>query len=158
MNEDVKCGVKYYYIKLKDNFFESDEIKILESLKDGKIYSLIYLKLLLKSLKHNGCLIFNGYIPYSAEMLSTILNENVGVIKEAMLKFEGLGLITKKTNGEIWIDNIQEFIGRSTTEGERKKIYRQNLKLKEQANLINKSEIITIEKNELKIEKPEKKV
>ena len=45
---EIKSGVKYYYIKLNENFFDSEEIKILESAKDGKLYSLIYLKLMLK--------------------------------------------------------------------------------------------------------------
>nr|DAF51836.1 MAG TPA: DnaD like replication protein [Podoviridae sp. ctf5T2] len=29
---------KYYYLRLKDNFFDSDELKILESMKDGYLY------------------------------------------------------------------------------------------------------------------------
>ena len=61
-------------------------------------------------------------------MLSSILNEQVGVIKDAIDKFLKLGLITIKDNGEIWLDNIQDFIGRSSNEGERKKIYRQRIK------------------------------
>ena len=39
---------KYYYLKLKEGFFESEEIKILESMKDGYMYSNILLKLYLK--------------------------------------------------------------------------------------------------------------
>ena len=126
--KEIKSGVKYYYIKLKENHFDSDEIKVLESMKDGKLYSLIYIKLMLRSLKNEGCLMFNNYIPYSPEMLSSILNEPVGVIKEAIDKFLKIGLITIKDNGEMWLDNIQDSIGRSSNEGERKKIYRQRIK------------------------------
>ena len=42
---------KYYYLKLKEDFFESDEAVILESMPDGYIYSNILLKLYLRSLK-----------------------------------------------------------------------------------------------------------
>lgn len=45
---------KYYYLKLKENFFESDEAIILESMPDGYIYSNILLKLYLRSLKNDG--------------------------------------------------------------------------------------------------------
>ena len=36
---------KYYWLKLKDDFFERDEIKIIESQKNGKDYINFYLKL-----------------------------------------------------------------------------------------------------------------
>lgn len=45
---------KYYYLKLKEDFFDSEEIKILESMKDGYIYSNILLKLYLRSLRNEG--------------------------------------------------------------------------------------------------------
>ena len=41
---------KYYNLKLKEDFFDTDEMKILESMKDGYLYSNILLKLYLKSL------------------------------------------------------------------------------------------------------------
>ncbi|WP_193441110.1 phage replisome organizer N-terminal domain-containing protein, partial [Streptococcus suis] len=34
---------KYYYLKLKEDFFESDEAVVLESMPDGYIYSNILL-------------------------------------------------------------------------------------------------------------------
>lgn len=49
---------KYYYLKLKEGFFESEEIKILESMKDGYIYSNILLKLYLRSLRNEGRLMY----------------------------------------------------------------------------------------------------
>lgn len=58
---------KYYYLKLKENFFESDEAIILESMPDGYIYSNILLKLYLRSLKNDGLLMFNNLIPYNAQ-------------------------------------------------------------------------------------------
>ncbi len=45
---------KYYYLKLKENFFDSDSIVLLEDMKDGILYSNILLKLYLKSLKNGG--------------------------------------------------------------------------------------------------------
>ena len=45
---------KYYYLKLADNFYDRDEMIILESMPDGYIYSNILLKLYLRSLKNEG--------------------------------------------------------------------------------------------------------
>ena len=50
---------KYYYLKLKENFFDSDSIVLLEDMKDGILYSNILLKLYLKSLKNGGKLQLN---------------------------------------------------------------------------------------------------
>ena len=45
---------KYYFLKLKEDFFEQDTIVLLESLKDGILYSNILMKMYLKSLQFNG--------------------------------------------------------------------------------------------------------
>ena len=59
---------KYYYLKLKENFFDSDSIVLLEDIKDGILYSNILLKLYLKSLKNGGKLQLDENIPYTAQM------------------------------------------------------------------------------------------
>ena len=42
---------KYYYLKLKESYFDDDSIVLLESMQDGILYSYILLKLYLKSLR-----------------------------------------------------------------------------------------------------------
>ena len=54
---------KYYYLKLKENYFDDDSIVLLESMQDGVLYSNILLKLYLKSLKHGGRLQLDEDIP-----------------------------------------------------------------------------------------------
>ncbi|HEM4630267.1 TPA: phage replisome organizer N-terminal domain-containing protein [Streptococcus suis] len=112
---------KYYYLKLKDNFFESDEAIILESMSDGYIYSNILLKLYLRSLKNNGILMFNDLIPYNAQMLATITRHHVGVIEKAIQIFQQLRLIEILDNGAIYMTNIQNFVGKSSTDADRKR-------------------------------------
>ena len=56
---------KYYYLKLKENYFDDDSIVLLESMQDGILYSYILLKLYLKSLKHGGRLQLDESIPYT---------------------------------------------------------------------------------------------
>lgn len=156
---------KYYYLRLKDNFFDSDELKILESMKDGYLYSNILLKLYLRSLKNDGKLVVNDRIPYNAEMLASVTGHQVGTIKQALSMFKELGLIEILENGAIYMLDIQNFIGKGSTEADRQRLYdrrisdeRKQKKLTQSRNLeeiLEKStpEIeIELEK-EIKIEK-----
>lgn len=114
---------KYYYLRLKDNFFDSDELKILESMKDGYLYSNILLKLYLRSLKNDGKLVVNDRIPYNAEMLASVTGHQVGNIKQALSMFKELGLIEILENGAIYMLDIQNFIGKGSTEADRQRLY-----------------------------------
>ena len=59
---------KYYYLKLKEDFFDSDEMLLLQGMKDGYLYSDILMKMYLRSLKNEGRLMYKDYIPYSLEI------------------------------------------------------------------------------------------
>ena len=118
---------KYYYLRLKDNFFDSDELKILESMKDGYLYSNILLKLYLRSLKNDGKLVVNDRIPYNAEMLASVTGHQIGTVKQALSIFKDLGLIDVLENGAIYMLDIQNFIGRGSNEADRKREYRQRI-------------------------------
>ena len=63
---------KYYYLKLKESYFDDDAIVLLESMPDGILYSNILLKLYLKSLKNGGKLQLDENIPYTAQMIATL--------------------------------------------------------------------------------------
>lgn len=115
---------KYYYMRLKENFFESEALILLESMPDGILYSNILIKMYLKSLKNEGRLMFNEYIPYNPQMIATVTRHQVGTVEKALDIFEQLGLIDILTNGAIYMNDIQLFIGKSSTEGERKRAAR----------------------------------
>ena len=118
---------KYYYLKLADNFYDRDEMIMLESMQDGYMYSNILLKLYLRSLKNEGKLLFNDRIPYNAQMLASITRHSVGVVEKALKIFLELGLIEILDNGAIYMLDIQNFIGKSSTEGDRKREYRKRI-------------------------------
>lgn len=129
---------KYYYLKLKENFFDSDELIMLESQPDGHLYSNILLKLYLRSLKNDGKLMFNDRIPYNAEILAKVTRHNVAVVEKALFLFEELGLIEKLDNGAIYMLDIQNFIGKSSNEADRIRNYRSRIN-QEKQNLIEDS-------------------
>lgn len=118
---------KYYYMRLKDDFFDSEEMKLMEAMPDGYLYSNILLKLYLMSLKDNGRLCFKGTIPYSPEMVASITRHQVGTVKQALQVFQQMELVEVLDSGVIYMLNIQNFIGKSSTEADRKKAYRNRI-------------------------------
>lgn len=120
---------KYYYLKLKDDFFEQEEIVILESMKDGYLYSNILMKMYLKSLRYDGRLMYRGIIPYTPEVLATITKHNVGTVEKAIDIFQKLGLIEILDNGAMYMLDVQNFVGRSSTEADRKRQYRAKIEM-----------------------------
>ena len=133
---------KYYYIRLKDSFFDSDEMKVMESMKDGYLYGNILLKLYLRSLKNNGCLMLNERIPYNAEMLAIITGHQVGTVKQALTVFKDLGLIDVLDNGAIYMLDIQNFIGNGSSDGDRKRADRKGIADKCPTNVRQMSTIV----------------
>ena len=85
---------KYYYLKLKEDFFDTDEMKILESMKDGYLYSNILLKLYLKSLSNSGRLMYRNVIPYTPEILATLTGHQVGLSLIHISEPTRLGMIS----------------------------------------------------------------
>ena len=75
---------RYYWIKLKEDFFQDDAISWIEEQKDGKECCLFYLKLCLKSLRNQGVLvryIGDSLIPYDEKKLAEITSMDTGEIQ-----------------------------------------------------------------------------
>ena len=118
---------RYYWLKLKENFFEEDTIEWLEEQPNGKEYCLIYLKLCLKSLKTDGVLVRNVgsmLIPYDAETLARVTNSTVDTVKVAMDLFKKIGLIQLLDTGEIYINQLNELVGSETEAAKQKRLQR----------------------------------
>lgn len=118
---------KYYYMRLKENFFDTNEMKVLESLQDGYKYSNILLKLYLMSLQGNGKLMFNDRIPYNSQMIATITRHSIGDVEKALMVFRDLGLIEVLESGAIYMLDIQNYIGKSSTEADRQRGYQNRI-------------------------------
>ena len=118
---------KYYYLKLKENFFDSPEIKVLEAMQNGYKYSNLLLKLYLKSLRFEGMVRLNEYIPYSIDMISAITGIDSDTVRVAFDIFKKLKLIEILDDGTIFMLEIQNFIGQSSTEADRIRNYRKKI-------------------------------
>lgn len=114
----------YYYLKLKENFFDSEDMKLLQGMKDGYLYSDILLKLYLLSLSQDGRLMYRGNMPYTPEMIASVTGHQVKIVIKATDILTKMGLIETLENGAIYMLDIQNFIGQSSTEADRKREYR----------------------------------
>lgn len=119
---------KYYYLKLKENFFDSEEMIILQNMENGYIYSDILLKLYLRSLKNEGRLMFKKLIPYTPSALAQVVRHSEETVEKALEIFQQLELVEILDNGAIYMLDIQNFIGSSNTEADRRREYDRRIK------------------------------
>ena len=102
---------KFYWLKLKRDFFKRHDIRIIEEAENGKDYILFYLKLLLESIDHDGALRFSDTVPYNERMLSIITNTNIDVVRSAMKIFIDLRMIEILDDETIYMAGVQKLIG-----------------------------------------------
>lgn len=105
---------KYYWLKLKRDFFKRHDIRIVESMPNGKDYILFYLKLLLESIDHEGTLRFSETIPYNEQMLSVVTNTNIDTVRSAMKLFIELNMMTVFDDQTIYMNEVDKLIGSET--------------------------------------------
>ena len=115
---------KYYWLKLKRDFFKRHDIQIIEDMPNGKDYILFYLKLLAESVDHNGNLRFSDEIPYNEQMLSTITRTNVDIVRSAIKMFESLGMLEIMDDGTYFMKEVQKMLGSETYWAEQKRLQR----------------------------------
>lgn len=142
---------KYYYLKLKDNFYDSEEMILLQNMPDGYVYSDILMKLYLRSLKNNGKLMFKDVIPYTPAALAQVVRHQIGTVEKALDIFQKLGLVEILDNGAIYMLDIQNFIGKSSTEADRKRNYRS--KIQDEVQAIGQMSEKCLDKSPPEIEK-----
>jgi len=115
---------KYYWLKLDRNFFKRHDIRIVEDMPNGKEYVLFFMKLLVESIDHEGSLRFNELIPYNDQMLSTITNTNIDIVRSAIKIFQSLELLEVLYDKTIYIRDTSKMLGNETEWAQKKRDYR----------------------------------
>jgi predicted phage replisome organizer/uncharacterized phage protein (TIGR02220 family) len=105
---------KYFWLKLKRDFFKRHDIQIIESMPNGKDYILFYLKLLCESVDHEGNLRFSDEIPYNEQMLATITHTNPDIVKSAIKVFTELHMMEILDDGTLYMSEVNKMLGVST--------------------------------------------
>ena len=120
---------KYYWLKLKDDFFTQKEIKRLRKIAGGDTYTIIYLKLLLLSLKNEGRIYFDGIGDNFTDELSLELDEDEENIQITLNYLKSKKLLEIIEDDELYLSNIASMIGSETDSAIRKRRQRDKEKL-----------------------------
>ena len=112
---------RFYWLKLDKDFFKKHDIRIVENMPNGKDYILFYLKLLCESTSHEGYLRFSETIPYNEEMLATITNTNIDIVRSAIKIFTELKMMRCLDDGTLYLEQVERMIGSETGQTIRKR-------------------------------------
>lgn len=138
--KDEQVKGRYFYLMLKENFYDSDDMVLLESMENGYKYSNILLKLYLRSLKDKGKLMYKDRIPYSVEMLAKLTRHDPDTVRRAIEIFKQMGIIEILDNGAIFMMDIENYIGKSSTEADRRRAYDRRIAAEKKELLLINSE------------------
>lgn len=102
---------RYYWLKLKKNFFQQHQIKVLKSLPNGRLYALIYLELMAESTSHDGELRYSKLLPYDIVTLSAVIDEDKDNVEKAIETLINLELVEILDDGTIYLNEVNKMIG-----------------------------------------------
>lgn len=120
---------KYYWLKLSLDFFEREEIRVIESMPNGKEYVLFYMKLLLKTANSDGLLILKGIMPYTPEIIAKLTNTDIDIVRSAVKIFLQFGMMQRLEDKTLYMNEIQSMLGCETEYARKKREYREKKKL-----------------------------
>ena len=110
---------RYYWLRLHKDFFQKKEIKRLRRVAGGDTYTIIYLKMLLRSIIDGGKLYFDGYEDTFVSELALDIDEdeqNVQITVNYLLKN---GLLIECENDEYYLPEANNNTGSETAAASR---------------------------------------
>ena len=119
---------KYYWLKLRNDWFGDKRIKKLRSIAGGDTYTIIYLKMQLLSLKNEGKLFFEGVEDDFVSELALDLDEEVENVKITVSFLMKNGMLELNNTDEYLLTEVPETIGSETAGAERVRKFRNNKK------------------------------
>lgn len=120
---------KKYWLKLNKDFLKSPQIKVIKGMPNGKDYIIFYLALMLESIETVGHLRFTSLVPYNAEMLASVTDTNVDIVRSATKVFCELDLMRIFEDGTIFMPQVPEMTGKECDSAERVRLFRERQKL-----------------------------
>lgn len=97
------------WIKIKVDMFDDEKIKLLQALPEGDAILVIWVRLITLAGKSNakGYLLIGSNLPYTEEMLVTIIGKPISTIRLALSAFENYGMI-ERSSGTILLVNFEK--------------------------------------------------
>ena len=121
---------RYYWLKLKEDFFSSKRIKKIRSIAGGDTYTIIYLKMLLKALKNDGYLYFDGVMNDFAEEIALDIDEKPDDVKVTIQLLSSVGLMEHSEETDVYkLTYMDMMIGSETASTQRVRDFRQRQRI-----------------------------
>ena len=124
----VSSGKRYFWLKLKEDFFDSKRIKKLRNMAGGDTYLIIYLKLQLKAMKKDGVIVFDHLEQNIADELALDLDENPDDIAATLIYLSSCGLCESSDNEVFYFPYAVENVGSETSSAARVRAFREKQK------------------------------
>lgn len=144
---------KYYWLKLKADFFTSRAMKKLRRIAGGDTYTIIYLKLQLLSLKDEGLLFYEGVEPTFYEEMALALDEDAENVRATLIFLENMGLLSQNNDHEYILTEVPYLIGGESESAERVRRHRGKKALQCNAEVTEGNKLVTESNTEIEIEK-----
>lgn len=116
---------RYYWLRLKEGFFDDKNIKFLRRQPNGDRLVIVYLQMQLKSLKTEGIIKYDKILPSCEEEIALELDEDATIVSSAIEQLLRLGLIEKCDDQSIYMTALQELIGNESDSAERVRKHRE---------------------------------
>ena len=120
-----------YWLKFYKDFLKSPQMKVIRKMPNGTEYILLYMALMLESIESVGHLRFSDSVPYNNDMLASITDTNIDIVRTGMKLFEELGMIQILPDKTIFLPDVPKLTGKECDSASRVRKYR----LKQKENL-----------------------
>jgi predicted phage replisome organizer len=131
---------RFFWFKLKNTFFDSDDMRLIEGQENGAQYIIFWQKLLLRAIDQvkPGLLRYKEDIPYDDKILSTVTKTDIDIVRSAIKLFTQLKMIEMRSNGDIWVPEIEDLVGSETSWAKYKRIERRKPRLLDNVQDVSK--------------------
>ncbi|MGF2004132.1 phage replisome organizer N-terminal domain-containing protein [Lactococcus lactis] len=116
---------RYYWFKMEQSFFEQKEIKYLRRLPGGDTYTIIYLKLILKSLENDGKIYYENIGDDYSQEWALEIEEDEKAVSFLVAFLINKGLMIDCGFDEFEITKTKSLVGSETASAERKRRQRE---------------------------------
>ena len=116
---------RFFWLKLKNDFFDQKEIKMLRRLAGGDTFTVIYLKILLLSLKNDGRIYYDGVANNMVDEIALEIDEDIENTQVTFNYLQQKGLIVFNADDEIEISNIASLVGSESDSARRVRKHRE---------------------------------
>ena len=149
---------RFYWLKLPEGFFRQKEIKKLRQIAGGDTYTIIYLKMLLCSLKNGGKLFFEGVEDDFPAELALDIDESVENVTVTVNFLTSYGILVNCSSEEYELLTAADMTGSETAGARRVREHRERKALLCNGQALHSNTSVTGCNTDIDVETREKSI